>query len=230
MLFSVTDMDPHLVTVKDRPHLWHPYFPCSSAIIEHTNRVIFLEDDDIAAVADGKLSIHRVKRSASDDPSRAIQTLQMELQQIMKGRCPLRVPVQQPHGAGALWGSSWDSLPCHGWALPPSCLLWAPESGCRWSVVRTSQGMWGTWPGYSKGGFWPCPGTRSPCLNWPQSINYLPLHILWDTFLHPRHHCFSGWEACSNGGLWTTFSLWGEPIFLHPHLCPYTLLSTGQPG
>uniref|UniRef100_A0A8C5KMH3 glutamine--fructose-6-phosphate transaminase (isomerizing) n=1 Tax=Jaculus jaculus TaxID=51337 RepID=A0A8C5KMH3_JACJA len=57
----------------------------SSAIIEHTNRVIFLEDDDIAAVADGKLSIHRIKRSASDDPSRAIQTLQMELQQIMKG-------------------------------------------------------------------------------------------------------------------------------------------------
>ena len=27
----------------------------ASAIIEHTNRVIFLEDDDIAAVADGKL-------------------------------------------------------------------------------------------------------------------------------------------------------------------------------
>lgn len=59
-------------------------FSCS-AIIEHTNRVIFLEDDDIAAVTDGKLSIHRLERSASDDPSRAIQTLQMELQQIMKG-------------------------------------------------------------------------------------------------------------------------------------------------
>ncbi|ELW66870.1 Glucosamine--fructose-6-phosphate aminotransferase [isomerizing] 2 [Tupaia chinensis] len=58
----------------------------ASAIIEHTNRVIFLEDDDIAAVADGKLSIHRVKRSAGDDPSRAIQTLQMELQHIMRGR------------------------------------------------------------------------------------------------------------------------------------------------
>lgn len=56
-----------------------------SAIIEHTNRVIFLEDDDIAAVTDGKLSIHRLERSASDDPSRVIQTLQMELQQIMKG-------------------------------------------------------------------------------------------------------------------------------------------------
>lgn len=47
--------------------------------------MIFLEDDDIAAVTDGKLSIHRLERSASDDPSRVIQTLQMELQQIMKG-------------------------------------------------------------------------------------------------------------------------------------------------
>lgn len=79
--------------------------PCLSAIIEHTNRVIFLEDDDIAAAAGGKLSIHRVKRSASDDPSRAIQTLQMELQQIMKGRCPLRVGATAS-GAGAPRGRS----------------------------------------------------------------------------------------------------------------------------
>ncbi|XP_043924872.1 glutamine--fructose-6-phosphate aminotransferase [isomerizing] 2 [Protopterus annectens] len=57
----------------------------ASAIIEHTNRVIFLEDDDVAAVSDGKLSIHRLKRLAGDDSSRGVQTLQMELQQIMKG-------------------------------------------------------------------------------------------------------------------------------------------------
>uniref|UniRef100_A0A8C1U647 glutamine--fructose-6-phosphate transaminase (isomerizing) n=1 Tax=Cyprinus carpio TaxID=7962 RepID=A0A8C1U647_CYPCA len=57
----------------------------ASAVIEHTNRVIFLEDDDIAAVRDGRLSIHRIKRTAGDHPARAIQTLQMELQQIMKG-------------------------------------------------------------------------------------------------------------------------------------------------
>uniref|UniRef100_A0A8C9WGE7 glutamine--fructose-6-phosphate transaminase (isomerizing) n=1 Tax=Scleropages formosus TaxID=113540 RepID=A0A8C9WGE7_SCLFO len=67
-----------------------PMFPitlrCSgSAVIEHTNRVIFLEDDDVAAVMDGRLSIHRIKRTAGDHPARAIQTLQMELQQIMKG-------------------------------------------------------------------------------------------------------------------------------------------------
>ncbi|XP_003469084.2 glutamine--fructose-6-phosphate aminotransferase [isomerizing] 1 isoform X2 [Cavia porcellus] len=57
----------------------------ASAVIEHTNRVIFLEDDDVAAVVDGRLSIHRIKRTARDHPGRAVQTLQMELQQIMKG-------------------------------------------------------------------------------------------------------------------------------------------------
>lgn len=59
-----------------------------SAVIEHTNRVIFLEDDDVAAVVDGRLSIHRIKRTAADHPGRAVQTLQMELQQIMKGTWP----------------------------------------------------------------------------------------------------------------------------------------------
>ncbi|XP_072924092.1 glutamine--fructose-6-phosphate aminotransferase [isomerizing] 2-like [Hemitrygon akajei] len=57
----------------------------ASAIIEHTKRVMFLEDDDIAAVVDGALSIHRAKRSVGDLASRTIHTLQMELQQIMKG-------------------------------------------------------------------------------------------------------------------------------------------------
>uniref|UniRef100_A0A4W5NIJ2 glutamine--fructose-6-phosphate transaminase (isomerizing) n=1 Tax=Hucho hucho TaxID=62062 RepID=A0A4W5NIJ2_9TELE len=56
-----------------------------SAIIEHTNKVIYLEDDDIAAVVGGKLSLHRLNRLAGEDPVRAIQTLQMELQEIMKG-------------------------------------------------------------------------------------------------------------------------------------------------
>ncbi|CAL8355237.1 unnamed protein product [Merluccius merluccius] len=57
----------------------------ASAIIEHTNKVLYLEDDDIAAVIGGKLSIHRLNRQAGEDPVRAIQTLKMELQQIMKG-------------------------------------------------------------------------------------------------------------------------------------------------
>lgn len=57
----------------------------ASAVIEHTNRVIFLEDDDVAAVKDGLLSIHRLRRSLDDPHAREITTVKMEIQQIMKG-------------------------------------------------------------------------------------------------------------------------------------------------
>ncbi|XP_072295263.1 glutamine--fructose-6-phosphate aminotransferase [isomerizing] 2 [Eucyclogobius newberryi] len=57
----------------------------ASAIIEHTNKVLYLEDDDVAVVTRGELSVHRVNRQAGEDPARVIQTLQMELQHIMKG-------------------------------------------------------------------------------------------------------------------------------------------------
>ncbi len=57
----------------------------ASAVIEHTNRVIYLEDNDVAAVQDGCLSIHRIKKEEGDMMSREVQTLKMELQQIMKG-------------------------------------------------------------------------------------------------------------------------------------------------
>lgn len=57
----------------------------ASAVIEHTNQVIFLEDDDVAAVKDGLLSIHRLKRNLDDSHAREITTLKMEIQQIMKG-------------------------------------------------------------------------------------------------------------------------------------------------
>ena len=71
-------------------------------MIEHTNRVVFLEDDDVAAVKDGCLTLHRVRRvpmavrrvqlesgvtplgSAPSD-HRAIATLNMVLSDIMKG-------------------------------------------------------------------------------------------------------------------------------------------------
>uniref|UniRef100_A0A8C1IQB7 Glutamine--fructose-6-phosphate aminotransferase [isomerizing] 1 n=1 Tax=Cyprinus carpio TaxID=7962 RepID=A0A8C1IQB7_CYPCA len=80
---------PLLIGVRSDHKLSTDHIPIlyrsCDAVIEHTNRVIFLEDDDIAAVRDGRLSIHRIKRTAGDHPARAIQTLQMELQQIMKG-------------------------------------------------------------------------------------------------------------------------------------------------
>lgn len=57
----------------------------ASAVIEHTNRVIFLEDDDVAAVEEGRLTIHRLKRSLDGSTNREIMTLKLEIQEIMKG-------------------------------------------------------------------------------------------------------------------------------------------------
>ncbi|XP_054168262.1 glutamine--fructose-6-phosphate aminotransferase [isomerizing] 1-like isoform X3 [Oppia nitens] len=58
----------------------------ASAIIEHTNRVIYLEDDDVASIEAGLLTIHRLKRTLDDTSlTREIQTLKLEIQQIMKG-------------------------------------------------------------------------------------------------------------------------------------------------
>ena len=57
---------------------------------------MYLEDDDVAAVSNGCLTIHRIKRNL-DDPnestSREIITLKMEIQQIMKGQ-------RSPRGQG----------------------------------------------------------------------------------------------------------------------------------
>ncbi|KAK6012045.1 hypothetical protein OSTOST_22813 [Ostertagia ostertagi] len=52
------------------------------------SQVLFLEDDDVAFVEDGALTIHRFTRKASDstsDQTREVQNLNLELQQIMKG-------------------------------------------------------------------------------------------------------------------------------------------------
>ena len=50
--------------------------------------MIYLEDNDVAAVAQGKLTIHRICASY-DNPNetsvREVITLKMQIQQIMKG-------------------------------------------------------------------------------------------------------------------------------------------------
>ena len=67
-------------------HFWNCYnIFNSSAIIEHTNQVIFLEDDDVAAVQNGCLTIHRIKRTLDESTTREVTTIKMEIQQIMKG-------------------------------------------------------------------------------------------------------------------------------------------------
>ncbi|KZV85143.1 isomerising glucosamine-fructose-6-phosphate aminotransferase [Exidia glandulosa HHB12029] len=58
----------------------------ASAVIEHTKRVLFLEDDDIAHIAHGELHIHRLRRGDNKSSTRLIETLDLELAEIMKGK------------------------------------------------------------------------------------------------------------------------------------------------
>ncbi|AMD18867.1 HBL035Cp [Eremothecium sinecaudum] len=57
----------------------------AASVIKHTKKVLFLEDDDIAHIYDGELHIHRSRREVGASATRSIQTLEMELAQIMKG-------------------------------------------------------------------------------------------------------------------------------------------------
>ena len=57
-----------------------------SAIVEHTKKVLYLEDDDIAHIHEGSLNIHRMKKDDGSSNVRAIQTLEIQLQEIMKGK------------------------------------------------------------------------------------------------------------------------------------------------
>ncbi|WWC96079.1 glutamine-fructose-6-phosphate transaminase (isomerizing) [Kwoniella sp. B9012] len=58
----------------------------ASAVIEHTKRVLYLEDDDIAHIAEGELHIHRLRRDDTVSSVRAIEHLEIELAEIMKGQ------------------------------------------------------------------------------------------------------------------------------------------------
>ena len=47
--------------------------------------MLYLEDDDVAAISGGKLTIHRLDKKAMETGVREMITLQTELKQIMKG-------------------------------------------------------------------------------------------------------------------------------------------------
>jgi len=87
-MFRVDSCNTEEIHPQDGDAVEYFFASDASAIIEHTNRVIFLEDDDVAAVKMGVLSIHRITRTTTgtqDAISREITTLKMEIQQIMKG-------------------------------------------------------------------------------------------------------------------------------------------------
>ena len=47
--------------------------------------MIFLEDEDVATVKNGRLSLHRCKKDANNLQERVVQELQMQMENIMKG-------------------------------------------------------------------------------------------------------------------------------------------------
>ena len=58
----------------------------ASALVEHTKKVLYLEDDDIAHIHEGQLNIHRLTKDDGTSNVRTIQTIELELQEIMKGK------------------------------------------------------------------------------------------------------------------------------------------------
>jgi len=59
-----------------------------SAIIEHTNQVIYLEDNDVASVSRGMLTIRHMCVDCADQAQSTVHeitTLKMQIHQIMKG-------------------------------------------------------------------------------------------------------------------------------------------------
>ncbi|CAJ0845236.1 9379_t:CDS:2 [Entrophospora sp. SA101] len=94
LLTSPTDGHPKLRRSQSRAFLSEDglpqpieYFLASdpSAIVEHTKRVLYLEDDDIGHMSEGELHIHRLRRDDGISAVRSIQTLEIELAEIMKG-------------------------------------------------------------------------------------------------------------------------------------------------
>mmetsp|Transcript_21244 Transcript_21244/g.55444 ORF Transcript_21244/g.55444 Transcript_21244/m.55444 type:complete len:690 (+) Transcript_21244:71-2140(+) len=57
----------------------------AAAIIEHTKRILFLQDDDVATICAGDLSISRGENRPKLQPTREIKTVELELHAIMKG-------------------------------------------------------------------------------------------------------------------------------------------------
>lgn len=57
----------------------------ASSVIEHTKKVLFLEDDDIAHINHGELHIHRARQSKGMSTTRPVHTLELQLAEIMRG-------------------------------------------------------------------------------------------------------------------------------------------------
>lgn len=81
---------PHHVYAEDEAEFF--FSSDASALVEHTDKVLYLEDGDVVHVDHaGHMDLYNFRNSNVDamlPPNRAIDTLQLELDQIMKGNYP----------------------------------------------------------------------------------------------------------------------------------------------
>ena len=91
---------PAAKRLKLKQHVEYYFASDASAMVEHTKRVLHLEDDDVAHLHDGGYGIYRMERILSNgiespvnyeptvqsaEVERTVETLKMEVEQIMKG-------------------------------------------------------------------------------------------------------------------------------------------------
>jgi glutamine---fructose-6-phosphate transaminase (isomerizing) len=81
---------PHHVFTEDEAEFF--FSSDASALVEHTDKVLYLEDGDVVHIdAVGHLDLYNFSNSETEahiSSNRAIKTLQLELEQIMKGEYP----------------------------------------------------------------------------------------------------------------------------------------------
>ena len=86
---------------KIKQHVEYYFASDASAMVEHTKRVLHLEDDDVAHLHDGGYGIYKMEKSSSSsgiespvnyeptvqsaEVERTVETLKLEVEQIMKG-------------------------------------------------------------------------------------------------------------------------------------------------
>eukprot|EP00041_Stephanoeca_diplocostata_P023095 m.561360 g.561360 ORF g.561360 m.561360 type:complete len:710 (+) comp22216_c0_seq1:110-2239(+) len=74
----------------------------ASAIIEHTKKVVYLEDEDVAHITGGRMNMSRAEGRRGFGGTREIKTVELELQEIMKGSYEhymLKEIYEQPESA-----------------------------------------------------------------------------------------------------------------------------------
>ena len=124
----------------------------ASAVIEHTKHMLYLEDDDIAHIADSELHIHRLhcNDSKTSPTTHCIETCQATPPHDLTTRPPPRLPLtvlMRPRinvPPGTIWTRSGLGLDQSRWSLAVTVPV--PEFLCGTGLSRLRSGKNGLGP------------------------------------------------------------------------------------